>query len=220
MTWVENFDLFLFDFDGLLVDTEPLHYRAYVEVLAQRGFLLDWSFERFCGLAHLSASALREAFYAKWPDLDPDWEKIYADKKNAYLELVQRGEIKLMKGVEKLLTLLKEKEMRRCVVTHSPQEQIDLICSRLPLLNTIPHWVTRHQYKDPKPHPECYQKAIELYAHKGDRIIGFEDSIRGWQALRQTEAKAILICSIEYPLIGEALALGAISFPSFDVFAQ
>lgn len=113
MKWVENFDLFLFDFDGLLVNTEPLHYRAYIETLAERGFLLDWSFIQFCALAHLSASALREAFYAKWPDLDPDWEGIYADKKKAYLRLVLQGEVQLMPGVEKLLRCLQEKEIIR-----------------------------------------------------------------------------------------------------------
>lgn len=217
MKWVENFDLFLFDFDGLLVNTEPLHYRAYIETLAERGFLLDWSFIQFCALAHLSASALREAFYAKWPDLDPDWEGIYADKKKAYLRLVLQGEVQLMPGVEKLLRCLQEKEIRRCVVTHSPQEQIDLICSHLPQLKTIPHWITRHQYKQPKPHPECYRKAIELYSHNGDRIIGFEDSVRGWQALRQTQARPVLICPPEHPLLSEALALGADHVTSFDL---
>lgn len=219
MKWVEDFDLFLFDFDGLLVDTESLHYRAYIEVLAGRGFMLDWSFIQFCALAHLSATALREAFYAKWPDLDPDWEGIYADKKRSYLRLVQQGEVKLMGGVENLLLCLNEKKIRRCVVTHSPQEQIDLICSGLPLLNTIPHWVTRHQYKEPKPHPECYRRAIELYGREGDRIIGFEDSIRGWQALKQTEARPVLICPPDHPLLSEALDRGAEHVMSFDLLS-
>lgn len=216
MKWLEDFDLFLFDFDGLLVDTEPLHYQAYKDVLAQRGFFLDWSFAKFCGLAHLSAIALKEALYKEHPALDPDWEGVYADKKKAYLRHVEQGKIGLMPGVSELLDALREKNKRRCVVTHSPQEQIDLICSQLPKLNTIPHWITRHQYKEPKPHPECYLKAIELYGESGDRVIGFEDSIRGWQALKQTAARPILICPFDHPLLPEAICQGAIHYSSLE----
>lgn len=217
MSWIENFDLFLFDFDGLLVNTEPLHHRAYVEMLKNQGFTLDWSFAKFCFFAHANALALKQAFYTQWPDLNPNWEELYQEKKKIYLELVHQGYLELMPGAAQLLSLIEKKNKRRVVVTHSPQEQIDLICSKLPLLRTIPHFVTRAQYKEPKPHPECYLKAIELYGQKGDRIIGFEDSIRGWTALKRTPAKAILVCLSDHPLLPEALKLGAKHYTSLNL---
>ncbi len=219
MHWIDSYDLFLFDFDGLLVDTEHLHYQAYIAALAQRGHTLDWTFPEFCSLAHLHATALQEALYAKWPDLDPDWDSLYSDKKKAYLDLLYHGHIQLMPGVASLLSALASKNIRRCVVTHSPQSQIDHIRSRLLPLQTIPHWITRHDYHHPKPHPECYLKAIELYSRPHDRIIGFEDSIRGWQALKQTPAQPWLICSPNHPLLPQALAQGARHVESFEHFS-
>lgn len=201
MKWIHDFDLFLFDFDGLLVNTEHLHYQAYINMMAARGYELDWNFSQFCGVAHLSATALREALYEKFPNLDPNWTALYAEKKKAYYELVCAGKVEMMPGAHELLTALHNANIRRCVATNSFLEQIQLIRSQLPILQTIPHWITRENYEKQKPDPEPYLCAIKNWGHKGDRIIGFEDSIRGIQSLQGTPALPVLICAAHHPLL-------------------
>ncbi|HSX13952.1 MAG TPA: HAD family phosphatase [Chlamydiales bacterium] len=213
MDWIHKFQLFLFDFDGLLVNTEHLHYQAYINMLALRGCHINWSFSQFCSLAHMNAEALREQIYAEFPTLEPDWKILYAEKKAIYLELLKSGKVELMPGVSELLQELEKAKIERCVVTNSLLEQIQMIRSQQPLLKKIPHWITREDYDQPKPNPECYLRAIELFGKKGDRIIGFEDSLRGLAALQQTPALPILICSTQHPLLKEAK--GAIHFQSF-----
>ena len=85
-----------------------------------------------------------------------------------------------------------------------------------PILDSIPVWITRDFYTHPKPHPECYQKAIERLAGESDRIVGFEDTPRGMRALMQTRAQAVIISQIDYPEIGEFVKRGALHFPTFD----
>ncbi len=216
MRWIHNFQLFLFDFDGLLVNTEHLHYQAYVNMLAKRGITLSLSFANFFELAHLSSSAWKEALYAEIPNLEPNWQILYSEKKEAYLSLIQSGKVELMPGVARLLKALDEAKIRRCVVTHSTLEDTKLIRSQLPILETIPKWITREDYEKPKPSPECYLKAIELYGEKGDRIIGFEDSVRGLKALRGTSALSILICPKHHPLLSIALEDGGQHFESLS----
>lgn len=184
-------------------------------MLARRGFKLDWSFARYCELAHFKAEALREALYAQFPELPSNWELLYSEKKKAYLELLASSKAELMRGAEPLLTVLAKEGIQRCVVTHSPLEQIKLIRSHHPILETIPHWITREDYEKPKPNAECYLRAIELYGKKGDRIIGFEDSIRGVRALLQTPALPLLICSSTHPLFG-LLTEGVLHFDSLE----
>ncbi len=203
MQWIHKFQLFLFDFDGLLVNTERLHYQAYVKMLAGRGISLRWDFERFCSLAHRNATALREALYAEYPTLDPDWSALYAEKKRAYGELIANGKIELMPGVAPLLAALEKANIERCVVTNSFHEQIATIRFFSKPLQSIAHWITREQYNQPKPSPECYQLAIERYAKPGDRVIGFEDSLRGLQALQGSSALAVLVCAANHPLLAE-----------------
>ena len=69
MNWIKSFQLFLFDFDGLLVDTEYLHYEAYLEMCSRRGFLLPWNFSRYSQAAHHHPLALRDQIYAEFPGL-------------------------------------------------------------------------------------------------------------------------------------------------------
>ncbi len=216
MKWIRQFQFVLFDLDGLLVNTEHLHYQAYLNVMARRGYAIDWTFGQFCEVAHLSATALREALCSQYPDLEPQWEAVYNEKKRAYHDLLAAGKVELMPGVEPLLHELAKIGMRRCVVTHSDLEQVQLIRAQLPLLNTIPHWITREDYTKPKPDPECYLRAIALYAHTGDRVVGFEDSLRGLQALQQTPAQPVLISPSHYPLMNLALqGTNALHFESF-----
>lgn len=216
MEWIHRFQLFLFDFDGLLVDTESIHYQAYIDALALRGYSLDWSFLAFCQKAHLNAEALRDSLCMQFPLLSQDWKQFYEEKKKIYFELVCAGQVQLMPGVDSLLKALEKANIRRCTVTNSFHEQTLLIRSQLPILQTIPKWITREDYIKPKPDSECYLKAIELYGEVGDRIIGFEDSIRGLEALKGTSAFPVLISPLKNPLVELAVQGGALHFDSFE----
>jgi len=215
MHWIQHFQLFLFDFDGLLVNTEHLQHQAYVNMLEKRGHHLDWSLPQYCSVAHLNATALREALYVKFPDLDPNWQMLYEEKKQMYQELLGSGRVELMPGVLRLLQKLEKAGIQRCVATHSTFEQIQAIRAQLPILQTIPHWITREDYEAPKPDPECYLRAIQLWGKPGDRIVGFEDSIRGLHALQKTPALPVLVCPSHNPVL-EVASEGAIHFETFE----
>ena len=207
MQWINNYSLFLFDFDGVLADTEQLHYRAYIEMCKRRGFALNWNFERYSKAAHYSSTGLRDQIYAQFPDLqeaEPKWQVLYEEKKQIFLDLIQSQEVPLIEGVATLLTALENADITRCVVTHSPFSLIQIIRKQNPILNTIPHWITRENYSKAKPDPECYELAIKHYA-KDNKVIGFEDSPRGLSALAQTKARPVLICPPDSPYLEETL---------------
>ena len=196
MKWIEKFDLFLFDFDGLLVDTERLHFLAYQTLCKRHNCELSWSFEHYCTIAHADAEGLKKEIYQAFPLLyqkEPSWQNLYMEKKRIYLELLENGRLQLMPGVETLLNALFKSNISRAVATHSPREQIEKIKSSLPILNSIPNWITREDYIHPKPAPDAYLTAIERVGKSTDRIIGFEDSLRGLRALQATPALAVLI---------------------------
>lgn len=219
MRWIHQFKLFLFDFDGLLVNTEELHFLAYKTMCSRRGFDLDWSFERYCQSAHYSADILGRELYEKFPGLykmEPSWDVLYLEKKNLIVELLKEGRAALMPGVKELLEALEEANIPRVVVTHSPLELIDAARQNNPVLHTIPHWITRHDYTHPKPHSECYLKAISMYGENLDPIIGFEDTPRGLNALLGTRAVPVIVCTAKYPEIPDFIEKGAKHFASFN----
>jgi beta-phosphoglucomutase len=200
MEWIFQYQLFLFDLDGLLVNTEELHYRAYKVMLERRGYYLPWDFMTYFRIAQKDADAPKRYIYAEFPDLlkqEPNWDRLYAEKKKIYLELLERTSAPLMPGAEKLLTKLAKADIKRAVVTHSALPLVTMLRAKNPLLDTVANWFTREDYEAPKPAPDGYFKAIERLAHPTDRIIGFEDSSRGMRALLQTEAKAIFVNAID-----------------------
>ena len=60
----------LFDFDGILVDSEPMHYRAFIEVLDPLGMGFPWKEYAETYMGFDDRDAFREAFRAKGIDLD------------------------------------------------------------------------------------------------------------------------------------------------------
>lgn len=217
---LRNYHLYLLDLDGLLVNTEQLHYEAYVDMCEARRVSLDLTFAQYCDLAHRSAEGIQHYIYAHCPTLkaeEPRWSVLYAEKKAAYVRLLQTRPIELMPGADELLFALAELEIKRCVVTHSAADLAARLCSYHASLQTVPYWLTRESYQTPKPSPECYQKAISLFAEPCDTVIGLEDSPRGLQALAGTRATRVLI---NEGLLPEDGLNGAMHFPSLHAFLE
>lgn len=219
MQWMHEYQLFLFDLDGLLVNTEEIHYLAYKRIFADRGFDLDWDFAEYCQAAHYESDGFKQKIYAKFQDLrevDTRWDVLYAEKRRAMLNLLRAGAVHLMPGVEPFLLALERANIARCVVTHSPDDQVQIIRDKNPILNSIPNWFTREHYSHPKPDPECYQKAILKFAKEQDKVIGFEDSPRGLRALLGTRAKPVLVTKVPYPEIPAFKRRGVLHRPDFN----
>lgn len=214
----DDYQIFLFDFDGLLVDTEKLHFTAYQELCRSKGGELLWDFPRFCREAHGKAMGVWEGIARECPVVFSHGlsrEALYEEKKEIYLDLLRNASFALMPGAESLLQALQERGAKRAVVTNSPRAHIELIKEALPLLKSIPLWVTREDYINPKPSPEGYLLAIqklsqELGSAAQSKIIGFEDSLKGVKALLAAGATGVLVCPSNHEHLTEALSLGAV----------
>lgn len=220
MNWIDQYQVFLFDFDGLLVDTEGVHFEAYKELCRQKGFVLEWSFEQFCEEAHQKAMGIWEGLRRQFPqmfELGVTKEALYEEKKNIYLDLLQHAFLELMPGAKEILEQLEKLDKKRAVVTNSPLQHIQIIQKRIPLLQSIPLWVTREDYKEPKPSPEGYLKAIDFFKESKEKVIGFEDSFKGIQALLKAGVKAVLICPSHLSHVSLSVSLGAQHFLSLNL---
>ena len=215
MSSLLDYQLYLFDFDGILVDTEPLHYASYMELTRRRGYPLKWSFSRFCAEAHSKAMGFFEGWQREYPHLfdeGPTQGELYEEKKRIYTELLQNNSLKLMEGVQPMLQELEAHQIKSAVVTNSPKAHIEMIKKSLPLLQKISLWVTREGYAHPKPSPEGYLKAISLLGKPGDRVIGFEDTLKGLKALLSAGVESVLICPSDAEQAAEGKRLGAKHF--------
>jgi len=186
--------LICFDFDGLLVDTEPLHHLAYSKVLDELGYPLDLDFKSYCDIAH---SADRELFpktvKAKYPNFPFTWTDIRARKTKVYRDLLKEGRTKPMPGAEKLIENLLKQDYLVCIVTNSDRCDVDEIKSHLPFLQKIPLIIAREDYDNPKPHPDGYLTALQKHNLTKEDAIGLEDTKKGISALKSAGMDYLLI---------------------------
>lgn len=207
-----NYNILLFDLDGLLVNTEEIHFEAYMKMLKGRGCQTPFTFNDFSAIAHTSSHGLREWLSPLIPHVS--WDILYQEKQTAYLDLLEKGAVSLLPGVSEFLALTSDK--KRAVATNSNESQVKLIRKHVPALNVITTWVTREQYTNPKPAPDAYLTAYHKLAKQGDRALGFEDSLRGIQALQSAGFDAVLICSPDHPQMNQTIS--APYYPSFTAF--
>lgn len=215
-----KYDLFLFDLDGLLVDTEALHYKAYQKMCLDRGLTLSWDFKTYCSKAHVGSEFLKKGVYEELPELyrqEPNWGVLHAEKQKAFLSVLAKEGVALMPGVEKVLRFLFSHQKKCCVVTHSPSALTEEIKKAHSVLSSIPHWVTREMYENPKPSPDAYQMALKLHSSSCDQVIGFEDTLRGFNALTAAGIEAIVISSLlTEDMISILKEKKAVYYPSFE----
>lgn len=216
---VSEFQFFLFDFDGLLVNTEAMHFKAYQEMCLKHGYKLDISFLEYYRIAGVDAEAPKRMVYGHFPKLyeeEPDWSVLYKEKKQIFLELLEEVTVELLPGVFEFLKKLERLKKPSCCVTHSMRAMIDTIVARQPILTTIPYWLTREDYDKPKPAPDGYLKAINKYSSGLEKIIGFEDSERGLISLMATPAVPVLINALDADLCAKWQSKGVVTVKSFS----
>ena len=69
---MSRFDAVLFDFDGVLIDSEPVHWACWAEVLAGAGVVLEWEYYRDCCIGIDDREMLR--MMAAAADPPRDWQ--------------------------------------------------------------------------------------------------------------------------------------------------
>ncbi len=218
-----EYDGYFFDFDGLLASTEKIHFHAYKLMLANHGYTLPWDFTTYCSFAHQSTAYFASSIYQLFPDLEkkePDWMMLREQKQQIYLDLLDLEPVDLMPGVERFLTLLSSKKKPMYVVTNAPGNQVEKIQRHQPVLNCFNAWITREYYHHPKPSSDGYLKALEIHGDPHCKGIGFEDSIKGIQALMNSPLEPVWIRPKDYPKTLEPSKSLKWIFSSFEELRQ
>lgn len=150
----------LFDFDGILVDSEPLHYRAFIEVLDPLGMGFPWEeyVETYMGFD--DRDAFREAFRAKGIDLDEgNLAKLVAAKSRAFLDGIRTG-MTAYPGVVPLIESLRAASRPMALCSGALRADIDPILAQLGVAGRFDVIVSADDVHRSKPDPESYALAF------------------------------------------------------------
>ena len=151
----------IFDCDGILVDTEPLHYRAFQKVLVPLG--LGHDFERY--LEHFAGFDDRDAFIHAFEERglalsETTLERLMEAKATALQEYIQEG-VPSFPGVVELIKELGGRGIPMAVASGALRHEVDAFIASLGLNGMFCTIVAADEVKKSKPDPETYLLAIE-----------------------------------------------------------
>ena len=175
-----RFDALLFDLDGTLVDTLPLHHRAYADVLAEHGLQLSFDQYRANGAAPGRVSIPR---FLKATGADPaafDVGAIHAAKKARLAQLMERTAPPRLPAAS-LLTEHAGKQPLG-LVTSAARAGAELILRSQGWSDLFQVVVTGDDVARGKPHPEPYLAAAAALRARPEACLVFEDAPEGIEA--------------------------------------
>ncbi len=178
--------LIIFDLDGLLVDSQSLQYEAYGKVFSQYGEPIsrqDW-------IDHWIHGPGGPKAWIENRNLDLDYQKIRAEKKVIYEDLIQ-SKMKLKPGAKELVNLL-YKKFPLVVASASRIESIELSLERFNLKDKFEHLISDIDMERGKPHPDVFLHAAKIMKVEPEDCLVFEDSSAGLQAAKSAGMKCIV----------------------------
>ena len=176
-----RYDGIFFDFDGVLADTEPVHWKCWSEILARYGIDLTWArYERECiGIADRDMlDTLRrmaeqpvalEALLAEYPN-----KKALFRARMEAESPVPHATIEFLRGLE---------GYRLAVVSSSGRSELEPILERAGVRGLFQAVVCGDDVSHLKPAPDPYLKAAELTG--ASRALVVEDSVAGIESARR-----------------------------------
>lgn len=151
----------IFDLDGVLVDTEPVHMRAWQKVLAGLGLTLksEVFLTRYFGLN--DRDFLARFFAEEKRPLDEALRARLIGEKEKTSKIFLSEEIPLINGVEEFLAAAWAKKYPFALVTGSLASEVAFILNKLGWKKYFEVVVTAEDVKEGKPSPEGFLKAYE-----------------------------------------------------------
>ena len=157
----------LFDYNGVIIDDEPIHHRLLCEVLGEEGFSLDpeEAFDVFLGKPDRDCLVAAGQFQGR-PFSDLEIRDLLARKSRKYRHLMEEGPVPLFKGVDRLVREAVTEGLPQAICSGAQRAEIELTLAKVSLRNCFEVIVAAEDVDKGKPDPEGFLKALDrLNAH-------------------------------------------------------
>ena len=167
----------IFDMDGVIVDTEPIHQYAYQQHF--KDLQIDISYELYASFTGNSTRNIYEKLKRKF-GLQDDIEKLVNTKRNLFNNAFDnKQDLFLLAGVENLIQDLHQNGMQLVLASSSANITIERIFNRFGLHQYFSHIVSGEDFPESKPHPAVFEHAAFLSQTAIENCIVIEDSTNG-----------------------------------------
>lgn len=175
----------LFDMDGVVIDTMPLHRQIWREFARMHG--LDPTEAEIRALDGLRAvDVVRHLFGPSLPE-----ERVAAlalEREDIFHQRLRTDPVRAVTGIEPFLAALGGAGVPRVLATSATRENVDLVLERLNLVGSFEAVVSAEDVRYGKPHPEVYLTAARRAGIAPERCLVAEDALPGVEAAKSAGA--------------------------------
>lgn len=151
----------ILDFDGVIVDTEPLHCAAFQKILEPLGIAFTWQEYVDTYMGFDDRDAFLEAFHAHGRDLDEQRLKELVSSKSLLFKDIIRNGVIAYPGAVSLITSLHASGMPLAICSGALHSDITPILEQLGIAHRFSHVIAADDVQKSKPDPECYSLAFQ-----------------------------------------------------------
>ncbi len=189
----------IFDMDGVIIDSEPLHYEVEMELLEKLGGKMDKeAHQLFVGTTDYKMwSTLKENFKLK-----PPVEDIIEMKKDMFISRID--EIELMPNFMSLMLSLYNAGYPLAIASSNNRKVVDRIVEKFGLGVYIKFTISGDDVSKGKPHPEVFLTAAKKMSLVPKNCLVIEDATNGVKAAKAAGMKCVGLDSI--PASGQDLS--------------
>jgi beta-phosphoglucomutase len=179
-------EAFLFDLDGVIVDSSEFHKKSWFEVMRKLG--VNFGEEDFKSTFGMTNDIIIRKYVPNASD--DEVRKIGEEKERIYRELA-KGKIKPIPGSIEFIKFLKEKGIKLALVSSTPKENIEFLSDEIGMRNLFDVVISGSDIRRGKPNPDCYITAAEKLGVPTKKCWVIEDSQHGIDAGSSAGAKTI-----------------------------
>ena len=167
----------IFDMDGVIIDSEPVHHYAYNQLFKQLG--IEISPELYASFTGNSTKNIFERLKVIY-NLEDDVDTLVNAKRDLFnAAFDSKEDLYLLDGVENLIHDLHQNGMQMVLASSSAKVTIERIFKRFDLNQYFTHKVSGEDFPKSKPHPAIFEQAAFLAQTPRENCIVIEDSTNG-----------------------------------------
>jgi len=184
----------LYDLDGTLVNTDPLHFRVWQALLKEYDIEIDEEFYKNRMSGRLNPSIVRDLL----PEFSSEEVIKFSDRKEArFRELA--AELTPLPGLLEMLAWADEKGLKQAVVTNAPSENAKHMLSVLQLEHRFERVFVSQEIGMAKPDPGPYLYALAYFGLNAQQVLVFEDSPSGIRSAVAAGIPTVGVASSQAP---------------------
>ncbi|MNU19400.1 Phosphorylated carbohydrates phosphatase [compost metagenome] len=167
----------LFDMDGVIVDTEPLHRKAYFKTFNQ--LEIEVSEDLYTSFTGASTKRVSETLISEF-NLTHTHEDITNIKRTHFKDYFYNdSDFDLIPGVRKLIEHYYESNVKLIVASSASMTTINMVFDKFGLEKYFSGKISGADLKESKPHPEIFQLAAKMANEPIENCMVIEDSTNG-----------------------------------------